>query len=99
LPLFFHPTAQMLLGPAAATPSNELPKVPGLGLETIVQEVPFHRCIRLLRELAVREEPTAQALVLLRASMLVRALSPLVPAFGLVTTRHWVPFQRSISVF
>ena len=98
MPLFFHPTAQISLGPVAFTPSNELPKVPGLGLETIVQEVPFHRCMRLLRELAVREEPTAHALVLLRASMLVRALSPLVPAFGLVTTRHQVPSQCSMSV-
>ena len=76
----------------------ELPKVPGLGLGTIVQKVPFHRCMRLLRDLAVRDEPTAQALVLLRASTLVRALAALVPAFGLVTTRHWVPFQRSMSV-
>jgi hypothetical protein len=81
LPLFFHPTAQMSLGPVASTPSNELPKVPGLGLETIVQEAPFHRCMRLLREVDVREEPTAHALVLLKASTLVSALSPLVPAF------------------
>src|SRR5919112_1254914 len=85
LPLLFHPTAQMSSGPAAATPSNELLKVPGLGLETIVQEVPFHRCIRLLREVAVREDPTAHALVLLRASTLVSVFSPLVVAFGLVT--------------
>src|SRR5215208_7743596 len=98
LPLLFHPTAQMSSGPAAATPSNELPKVPGLGLETICHEVPFHRCMRLLREVAVREEPTAQALVLLRASTLISALSPLVSAFGLVTTRHWVPSQCSMSV-
>ena len=72
--------------------------MPGLGLETIVHEVPFHRCMRLLREVAVREEPTAHALVLLRASTLVSTLSPVVPAFGLVTTRHWVPSQCSMSV-
>jgi hypothetical protein len=98
LPLFFHPTAQMRLGATAATPSNELLRVPGLGLETIVHEVSFHRCIRLLWEVAVREEPTAHALVLLRTATPVSTLSPLVPAFGLVTTRHWVPFQRSMSV-
>jgi hypothetical protein len=54
--------------------------------------------MRLLREVDVREEPTAHALVLLRASTLVSALSPLMPG-GLVTTRHWVPFQRSMSGF
>jgi hypothetical protein len=72
--------------------------VPALGLETIVHEVPFHRCMRLLREVAVREEPTAQALVVLRASTLVSVLSPVVTAFGLDTTLHWVPFQCSMSV-
>jgi len=70
-----------------------------LALQPIVHEVPFHRCMRLLREVAVREEPTAHALVLLKASTLVSTLSPVVPAFGLVTTRHCVPFQRSMSVF
>jgi hypothetical protein len=89
----------MSVGAAAATPSKELLSVPGLGLETIVHEVPFHRCMRLLREVPAREEPTAHALVPLKASTLVSTLSPLVPAFGLGTTRHWVPFQRSMSVF
>src|SRR5829696_8105892 len=70
----------MSFEPVPSTPSNELPIVPGLGLETIVHEVPFHRCMRLLREVAVREEPTAHALVLLKASTLVSTLSPVVPA-------------------
>jgi hypothetical protein len=41
--LIFQPTAQTSFAPVAATPSKELLRVPGFGLETIVHEVPFHR--------------------------------------------------------
>ena len=87
------------LGPAAATSSNELPAVLGLGLETIVQEVPFHRCMRLLREVAVRENRLPMRWCCSGIHARQRIVSTVVPAFGLVTTRHWVPFQRSMSVF
>jgi hypothetical protein len=98
LPLLFHPTAQTSSGPTAATPSNELLRVPGFGLPTILQEVPSHRCMRVLREAAVREEPTAHALVLLRASTSVSVLYGSVATFGLDTKFHWVPSQCTTTV-
>ena len=52
------PTAQALLADVAATPAREPPD-PGDGLDTCVQEVPFHRRIKVLAPLV----PTAQAFV------------------------------------
>jgi hypothetical protein len=52
------PTAQALLADVAATPAREPPD-PGDELGIRVQEVPFHRRIKVLAPLPV---PTAQAL-------------------------------------
>jgi hypothetical protein len=59
LPAIVVPTAQALLADVAATPER-LADVPGLGLATCFQAVPFQRSMSVLPLLVA---PTAQALV------------------------------------
>jgi len=95
--LQLYPTAQALLEEVAATSARVLP-VPGLGLATRDQVLPFQWAIsvcKLAQPVVVHVLPTAQA------SLEEVAATPergsLEPGSGLATRDHVVPFQCSIS--
>src|SRR5437588_563955 len=86
----------------AATPSKLLPPVPvpTSRLGTTLQLVPFHCSIsvsKFSREV-LKVNPTAQMSVAVTTATPFRVLLD-VPPLGLETTFHFVPFQRSISVW
>jgi hypothetical protein len=91
-----QPTAQALAVALAATSPRESP-VPGLGLGTWDQTVPF-QCRMSVCELGVRSAPTAQASVADRA-VTPFSLSIAEPGLGLGTWDQAVPFQRRVSVW
>ena len=72
--------------------------LPGLGLGTVFQVVPFHCSIRVLLLVPSLASPTAQTLDAEAAPTLLRKLLPL-PGSGLSTCTHENPFQCSIKVW
>src|SRR5947208_956977 len=91
------PAAQMLRSEVAATPSSRL-LVPTDGLVAWVQVLPF-QCSMRARELPSVVEPTAQALLVVRATTPVSWLEAVLePGFAPGTTVHLVPFQCSVRV-
>ena len=76
------PAAQALVEDVAVTDSRLL-FVPGLGLVTRVQAVPFHRSVSVAFPVSVPTEPTAHALVADVATTEESAVS--VPGLGLRT--------------
>jgi hypothetical protein len=98
LGLLVQPTAQAFRADVTATPAR-LPPAAGFGLGTRFQAVPFQRRIKVSGfSLKQRVQPTAQALRAEVTATPYRTLSP-VAGFGLGTSRHRVPFHRSIRVF
>jgi hypothetical protein len=75
-----------------------LKALPGLGLGTVCQAVPFQCSIRVLLLVPSLAEPTAQMLDAEAARTLFRKLLPL-PGSGLSTCAHENPFQCSIRVW
>jgi hypothetical protein len=94
LELSAYPTAQMSLAEATATEFNWFLNVPGLGLETTLQLVPFQCSISVW--LSLLAYPTAQTSLAETAATSFRTSSD--PTLGLETTLQLVPFQCSISV-
>ncbi len=77
--------------------SVRLLSLPGFGLDTIDQRVPFHRSTNVLVLALPLESPTAMQLLGLEHDTLLSVAEP-VGGFGLFTTDQRVPFQRSTSV-
>src|SRR5688572_16308421 len=99
-PLFVRlPTAQTSFAELAATPYGAFsPAVPGLGLGTIVQLVPFQCRIKVVWSgPPLVALPTAQTFEEEMASTPLRMLIRF-PVLGLGTMLQLVPFQCSINV-
>src|SRR5262249_44039588 len=92
-----NPTAHRSVGEMTATPFSPL-SVPGLGLATTLQLVPF-QCSASVCPVPVvlRNRPTAHTSLAETAAAAARLLNPVL-ALGLGTVLQLVPFQCSISV-
>src|SRR5579864_6640730 len=91
-PLSKPPTAQTSLAEVAATPTRMLLPEPGLGLLTMLQEVPFQcSMVVWLLPLLLRLVPTAQTLLSEIAVAPYSVLSK-VPTLGIETVLHFPPF-------
>ena len=71
----------------------------GFGLRTTAQVAPVQRSINVFGTDPVVTAPTAKQLVALAHATLDNVLTPAPIGFGLDTTIHCVPFQRSTKVF
>src|SRR5215471_9968726 len=98
-PLLKSPTAQTLPTEGAATPRKKLALLPGLGLATCFQAVPFQCAMMVGWPMAVVVAPTAQASLAEVAAAPSRVISVTGPdGLGLTACTHFVPFQRRIRV-
>jgi hypothetical protein len=74
-------------------------RLPGFGLTASDHAEPFQRSMSVFGLAPVVTSPTAKQLVVLGHETLAKLLTPAPEGFGLETTDHCVPFQRSTRVF
>src|SRR5690242_2248008 len=92
-----NPTAQISVGATTAMASRPAPLGPGVGLDTIVQFVPFQCSTSGTMPVGLGAFPTAQTSLAATTATPLRELEPM-PVLGPGTTLHSLPFQCSVSV-